>query len=593
MPESPSKSASVNLCTSSKPSLENEAEPISMWSKGIKPWKTLLTLPVHITLLPLFHHMATNPDLGRPSLSQTWSWLLVLLTGLLLSVIYASRLVRKSDLLRLARPPGPKGLPIFGNLLQIHNAGIKSWLMYNEWAQRYGDLVYADIFGQPILVLNSLKCTRDLLEKRGSKYADRAVLPSISFLKADWFLGNISYGSLWRAHRRMFHQYYNKTQIHKYSPVIEHQVAIFLRRLRSDPKCFLEDTRWLFGAIIIQISYGFNNPADIESLSKSAETIVKAFSDCVTPGHFLVDVFPILRYVPTWFPGAAWQRRLIEVGKINEYILHRTFDDAQEQAKGSAIDEAQDVASRIIANLPPKDHPGYAQQEQLGRRTIAVAYIAGADTTVSSAHALFAALANHPECQRMAHAELDEAIGTERLPTVSDLPQLPYVQALVKEVSRWFSVTPMGIPHILSQDDTYEGYFIPKGTLVMGNSWAIMHDPNVFEDPLEFKPERYLMRDPITQQAKINPDVLDPESAAFGYGRRICPGRHLSNEAMTLMAASLLAVFTVDAPKDLATGQPVKIKLETGDGIVVTPAPFEVDISPRSARHPALASSED
>jgi cytochrome P450 len=97
---------------------------------------------------------------------------------------------------------------------------------------------------------------------------------------------------------------------------------------------------------------------------------------------------------------------------------------------------------------------------------------------------------------------------------------------------------------------------------------SILHDPEVFEDPLEFKPERYLMRDPVTQETKINPDVLDPESAAFGYGRRICPGRHLSNEALTFMAASLLAVFDVNVPKDPVTGQPIEVKLEVGDGVI-------------------------
>ncbi|KAH6906696.1 cytochrome P450 98A3 [Coprinopsis sp. MPI-PUGE-AT-0042] len=535
--------------------------------------------------------MATYPYIGHPSLAQDWSRSFVLLTGILLLAIYASRLVRKSNQ-RLALPPGPKGLPILGNLLQIHNAGTKSWLLYSEWSHRYGELVYADIFGQPILVLNSLKAIRDLLEKRGSNYADRAVPPSMLLLKLDWSLALMDYGSLWRAHRRMFHQYYNKTQIHKYSPVLEHQVSIFLRRLHSDPKDFLESTRSLFGAIIIQISYGFDKQADIKSLSDAAEAIVKAFSDCASPGYFLVDVFPILRYVPSWFPGAAWKRHLIEVGKISQDVFRRTFDNAQELA-GTVNNEAIDVAARIIANLPPEDHPDYAQQEQLGRGTALVAYVAGADTTVSSAYALFIALANHPECQRMAQAELDGLIGTERLPTVADVPQLPYVQAVVKELSRWFSVAPMGIPHITSQDDTYEGHFIPKGTAVMGNSWAIMHDPDVFEDPLEFKPERYLMLDPVTQQTKINPDVLDPESAAFGYGRRICPGRHLSNEALTLMVASLLAVFNVNAPKDPVNGQPIKVKLETGDGIVVTPAPFEVDIVPRSTRHAALVSREE
>jgi cytochrome P450 len=95
-----------------------------------------------------------------------------------------------------------------------------------------------------------------------------------------------------------------------------------------------------------------------------------------------------------------------------------------------------------------------------------------------------------------------------------------------------------------------------------------MHDPEIFEDPMEFKPERYLTLDPTTNTLKINTSVLDPEAAVFGYGRRICPGRHLSNEALSLMAASLLAAFTVTAPKD-ENGNIVKVKMETGSSLIV------------------------
>jgi cytochrome P450 len=95
-----------------------------------------------------------------------------------------------------------------------------------------------------------------------------------------------------------------------------------------------------------------------------------------------------------------------------------------------------------------------------------------------------------------------------------------------------------------------------------------MHDPEIFEDPMEFKPERYLILDPTRNTLKINTSILDPEAAAFGYGRRICPGRHLSNEALSLMAASLLAAFTVTAPKD-ENGNTVKVKMETGSSLIV------------------------
>ena len=89
-----------------------------------------------------------------------------------------------------------------------------------------------------------------------------------------------------------------------------------------------------------------------------------------------------------------------------------------------------------------------------------------------------------------------------------------------------------------------------------------MHDTSRFEDPLEFKPERYL------KDGKLNPEILDPEAASFGYGRRICPGRHLSNEGLTFMTASLLSVFSVIPAKD-AGGDPIPAKLETGPGFIV------------------------
>lgn len=542
--------------------------------------------------------MATNDTdqaIGHSTPLEHWSWYLSLSTGLLLFAIYATRLGWGSKLRRLPLPPGPKGLPILGNMLQVASTKTKSWFMYADWAKQYspnGDMVYLEVLGQPILVLGSLKAIGDLLEKRGSTYADRSVPPAMQMMKIDWSLAIMDYGPSWRAHRRMFHQYYNKTQIYKYAPVLEYQTNAFLQRLLSTPQEFMDHTRFLFGAIIIQISYGLTSPAEIESLTESAESIVKTFVDCAKPGYFLVDLLPFIRWIPSWLPGAGWKRRLEGVAKTSQKVFRMTFDNAQEQAKQAGTEDAQDVAAQIIANLPPKNAPDYVQQEMLGRGTALVAYVAGADTTVASSHALFGALANYPESQRAAQDELDLVIGSERLPSVADLPQLPYIQALVKELARWFTVAPVAIPHVASQDDTYNGYFIPKGTVVMPNTWAIMHDPDVFDDPLEFKPERYLMRDPDTNQLKINPAVLDPENAAFGYGRRICPGRHLSTEALTLMVASLLTVFNVNAPKD-ASGRPTKVKLETGAGFLQTPAPFKVYIVPRSVRHAALVSREE
>ena len=152
-----------------------------------------------------------------------------------------------------------------------------------------------------------------------------------------------------------------------------------------------------------------------------------------------------------------------------------------------------------------------------------------------------------PEVQKKAQAEIDAVVGPNRLPDFHDRPSLPYVNAVLKESSRWNLVVPLGrpfvivivatiltssegVPHMSTNDDEYNGYYIPKGTVMIGNAWlvrplnlisvlsflfrSILHDPEVFSDPMVFRPERYL------KDGKLNPKVRDPDCAAFGFGRR-------------------------------------------------------------------------
>ena len=156
-------------------------------------------------------------------------------------------------------------------------------------------------------------------------------------------------------------------------------------------------------------------------------------------------------------------------------------------------------------------------------------------------------MALYPEVQRNAQVEIDAVVGPNRLPDFHDRPFLPYINAVLKESSRWNLVTPFGrpffiivvatilmifegIPHMSTNDDEYNGFYIPKGTVMIANAWlvrpinpisglkisfrSILHDCEVFDNPQEFQPERYL------KDGKLNPNVRDPECAAFGFGRR-------------------------------------------------------------------------
>ncbi|RXW16401.1 hypothetical protein EST38_g9452 [Candolleomyces aberdarensis] len=179
------------------------------------------------------------------------------------------------------------------------------------------------------------------------------------------------------------------------------------------------------------------------------------------------------------------------------------------------------------------------------------------------------------EIQEKAQAELDRVIGIDRLPDFGDREDLIYLKALIIEMMRWHQVFPLGLPRKLMENGYYNGYFIPKGTTVIGNAWyvldlghasrgkqsdalllshgAVLHDPSLFTDPMEFIPERYI------KNGRFNNDWVNPLDFDFGFGRRICPGKNVAMEMLYLAIASILFMFEISPLRD-ATGTPIKIK---------------------------------
>ncbi|TFK18386.1 cytochrome P450 98A3 [Coprinopsis marcescibilis] len=469
---------------------------------------------------------------------------------------------RKRNPKGLPLPPGPKGLPVIGNLLQIPQ--VKPWLVYDQWAHKYGDVIYVEAIGQPIILLNTMAATLPLLEKKGMNYSDRLYLPTFKIMKLDWSLALLNYGPEWRAHRRAFHQSLSPTMIPPYHALIEEECLVFLRNLLTNPRDFAGHTRYYFGSVLMRVSYGVTDFEFNRQLINDAEVVLRAFSSAVVPGRMLVNNFPFLRHVPDWFPGTGWKQVCNEVGRLNDRVVNKGFNEAQSRYRNeTSQSDHPSIVGGLLEELPPETDPTYAEREYIVRCVAAQSYTAGSDTTLTASLALFAALALHPAVQEKAQAELDSVLGAERLPIAKDIEKLPYIQAIAKEIVRWYTVVPLGVPHLSKEDDEYDGYFIPKGTLIQVNIWyvSIMHDPENYDDPHEFRPERFL------KNGKIDPSVMDPETAIFGFGRRICPGRHLSNASFGVMLASVLAVFHFGIPKDEA-GREKKLKLVMGSDMI-------------------------
>lgn len=191
----------------------------------------------------------------------------------------------------------------------------------------------------------------------------------------------------------------------------------------------------------------------------------------------------------------------------------------------------------------------------------------GSDTTSGALLTFVLSCVLYPEAVAKAHAELDKVIGQDRSPTIEDIKNLPYCRAFILEVMRFRPTAPAGVPHVLTKEETYKGYVLPAGSLVVGNTWAVLHDENSYDDPDNFHPERFIKNEFGVKES--NEDWRN--TFPYGAGRRICLGMHLAENSLAITIPKLLWAFNYGRAKD-----------ESGTEIAVSADAFERECIPRS-----------
>ncbi|KAJ7731639.1 cytochrome P450 [Mycena metata] len=495
---------------------------------------------------------------------------------LALSVAALALILRLRSRSKLPLPPGPRKLPLVGNLFDLPPTF--EWKAYMEWGRKYdSDIIHLDLAGQSLIVLSSFQATDDLLEKRSSMYSDRSSFPMLVDLMGwDFNLSLMKYGARWRTHRRLFNQAFSPTAAKIFHPTEMKAARGLLHRLLHSPANFRQHIRQMAGETMMSLTYGIDVlPAHDPYISLAEEAVTSA-AVATIPGKFLVDSIPMLKHIPDWFPGAGFKRQAREWRKLGRRVQEVPFNELKHRISSGTAPYS--FAAQCLENLAESKDAYYT--EETVRGTAAVVYIAGSDTTVAVLITFLLAMLANPEAQKKAQAEIDSVTGQTRLPDFNDQDALPYVSALVKEVLRWRPATPIGVPHFLPVEDEYRGFRIPANSIVIGNVWAILQDEVMYPDPLAFKPERFLL------DGKPNPHVRDPQ-AAFGFGRRICPGRHMATSSVWMSVASILAAF--DITKAVAEdGQAIEPTYEYLSEFISAPAPFKCSIRPRSRDLAAL-----
>ncbi|KAI5465087.1 putative cytochrome P450 oxidoreductase OrdA-like protein [Mariannaea sp. PMI_226] len=495
--------------------------------------------------------------------------------ALLLIVIFNGRWLRKWGKAENPLPPGPKGLPLVGNLLDLPKPGVLEahhWLKHKDL---YGPISSITVFGQILIIINDAKLASELLDKRSATHSNRPkqvfAADMVGWGDALAFSQN---GTRFRTYRKNFSRIIgSKSAAGQYNELQEAEVGHFLLHVLDDPDHLVDHIKRETGSIILDIAYGYRSESfGRDPLIDMVGNVMEQFAAAATPGAWAVDVFPFLRHIPDWFPGTSFKRIARQMGSDLQDVIDTPYAFVKQQVSYGKHN------SSFLSNLiDAGDEP---HERKLTNKWSATAlYTAGADTTVSSIACFFLAMTAYPEVQRKAQKEIDDVVGQGRLPSLSDRENLPYVDAVVKEALRWHPVAPMALPHASSQDDVIDGYAIPKGVMLLPNVWHFTHDPDVYRDPMAFKPERFL----ATESHAPEPD---PRKFVFGFGRRICPGRILADQALFLNISQSLAVFSIKP--GTVDGKEVTPTIKFTPGVISHPEPYHTSIKPRSQHHEAL-----
>ncbi|KAE8318233.1 cytochrome P450 [Aspergillus transmontanensis] len=473
-------------------------------------------------------------------------------------------------------PPGPTSKPVIGNLLDLPSPGTPDWLHWLKHKELYGPISSVTIFGQTIVILNDRQTVTDLMEKRSGLHSSRPQLPIAEITDWDDTLGLLPYNSRFRAYRKALHQEMGTpASISKYHNIIDMETHRLVFRILENPEDLVQHIRKEAGSIILRVGYGYVTESHArDPLVDLVDKAMEDFSQLVLPGAWLVNFIPMLKYLPSWFPGNGWQETAKAYKKRVTAMRDVPYAFVRRQLK-----QQNHVPSYVSSLLEQGNVEPGSEEEIVAKWSAQSLYGGGAETSVSSLACFFQAMVLNPDVQKRAQEEIDRVVGTSRLPDMSDRGNLPYINAVVKEVLRWHPVTPLGVTHAASEDDTYNGYFIPKGSILVSNIWAIAHDPDLYHDAIAFKPERFLGVNGRTPE-------YDPHLLSFGFGRRICPGQHLAAANLYLAIARSLAVFNITHV--VRNGKEVPVTPEFTTGIISHPAPFELSIRVRSPEHERL-----
>uniref|UniRef100_A0A8C1M6W7 Cytochrome P450, family 2, subfamily K, polypeptide 22 n=1 Tax=Cyprinus carpio TaxID=7962 RepID=A0A8C1M6W7_CYPCA len=478
--------------------------------------------------------------------------LLLLLVLYLLSSGYESQKEGKE-------PPGPKPLPLLGNLLTLDLT--RPFDTFFELSKTYGNIFQVFLGPRRTVVLVGYKTVKEALVNHAEEFGDRHISPNFRLMNEHVII--FSNGENWKEMRRFALRNLRDLGMGKRGS--EEKIIEEIQYLKGEFDKFEEkpfDTtrpvNYAVSNIISSIVYGsrfeYTDPRFTEMVNRANENVRISGSISM----LLYNIFP-------WLGPLLKNKRLFVKNMIQnrEQVMKliKTLQEALNQQDRRGFVDAFLIRKQNDVKSGKKD--SYFHEENL-MMSVTNLFVAGTDTTGTTLRWGLMLMAKYPHIQDRVQEEIDRLIGG-RQPEVEDRKKLPYTDAVIHETQRLANIVPLNLPHMTSCDVTFNGYFIKKGTSVWPLLASVLRDENEWETPDSFNPSHFLNK----QGQFVKKDAFMP----FSAGRRVCPGEGLARMELFLFFTYLLQHFRFTPPPGVSGDE---LDLTPVVGLTLNPAPHKL-----------------
>ncbi|KAL4303481.1 hypothetical protein GQ457_10G006440 [Hibiscus cannabinus] len=467
-------------------------------------------------------------------------------------------------------PPGPKGWPVVGALPLL---GSMPHVTLAKLAKQYGPVMYLKMGTCNMVVASTPDAARAFLKTLDLNFSNRppnAGATHLAYNSQDMVFAE--YGPRWKLLRKL-------SNLHMLGgKALENWSQIRTVELGHMVRAMYESSQ--IGEVVVvpeMLTYAIANMIGQVILSRRVFTTKGSesneFKDMVVELMTCAGMFNIGDFIPSiaWMDLQGIEGEMKKLHKRWDVLLTKMMEEHAEtvhERKGKP-----DFLDIIMANRDNSD--GEKLSLVNVKALLLNLFTAGTDAPSSIIEWALAEMMKNPKILKKAQEEMDEVVGRGRRLEESDIPKLPYLQAICKETFRKHPPTPLNLPRVSTQACQINGYYIPKNTRLSVNIWAIGRDADVWDNPLDFNPERFLSG----KNAKIDPRGNDFELIPFGAGRRICAGTRMGIVLVEYILGTLVHSFDWLVPP--GTGE---LNMEEAFGLALQKAvPLSACLTPRLA----------